>query len=29
METTTFLTSMMAGISVLGFLDYFGSRLFD
>ena len=29
METTTFLTAMMAGISALGFLDYFGSGLFD
>ena len=29
METTTFLTAMMAVISALGFLSYFGSGLFD
>ena len=29
METKTFLTAMMAGISALGFLGYFGSGLFD
>ena len=29
METTTFLTAMIAGISALGFLGYFGSGLFD
>jgi len=29
METTTFLTAMMAGISALGFLGYIGSGFFD
>ena len=29
METTTFLTAMIAEVSALGFLGYFGSGLFD
>jgi len=29
METATFLMAMMAGISALGFLGFFGSGLFD
>lgn len=29
MEPTAFLMALMAGISVLGFLGYFGTGLFD